>query len=25
VMQSADGSKRWYLMNLAMWWRTFIA
>jgi len=25
VMQSADGSKRWYLLNLAMWWRTFIA
>jgi len=25
VMQGADGSKRWYLLNLAMWWRTFIA
>jgi asparagine synthase (glutamine-hydrolysing) len=25
VMASADGAKRWYLMNLAMWWRTFIA
>jgi asparagine synthase (glutamine-hydrolysing) len=21
----ADGAKRWYLLNLAMWWRTFIA
>jgi asparagine synthase (glutamine-hydrolysing) len=25
VMQTADGSKVWYLMNLAMWWRHFIA
>jgi len=25
VMQGADGSKRWYLLNLALWWRTFIA
>jgi len=25
VMQEADGSKRWYLLNLALWWRTFIA
>src|SRR5262249_39682518 len=25
VMQAADGSKRWYLLNLALWWRTFIA
>ena len=25
VMQTADGAKRWYLLNLAMWWRTFIA
>ncbi len=25
VMQHADGAKRWYLMNLALWWRTFIA
>ena len=25
VMQQADGSKRWYLLNLALWWRTFIA
>jgi asparagine synthase (glutamine-hydrolysing) len=25
VMRTADASKRWYLMNLAMWWRTFIA
>ena len=25
VMQGADGSKSWYLLNLAMWWRTFIA
>ena len=25
VMQTADGSKRWYLLNLALWWRTFIA
>jgi asparagine synthase (glutamine-hydrolysing) len=25
VMRTADGAKRWYLMNLALWWRTFIA
>ena len=25
VMTAADGAKRWYLMNLALWWRTFIA
>src|SRR5262245_14583320 len=25
VMQEADGSKRWYLLNLALWWRSFIA
>ena len=25
VMTRADGSKVWYLMNLAMWWRHFIA
>ena len=25
VLQRADGSKRWYLLNLALWWRTFIA
>jgi asparagine synthase (glutamine-hydrolysing) len=25
VMTTADGSKVWYLMNLAMWWRRFIA
>ena len=25
VMQTADGAKRWYLLNLALWWRTFIA
>jgi len=25
VMRTADASKRWYLLNLAMWWRTFIA
>jgi asparagine synthase (glutamine-hydrolysing) len=25
VMRHADGSKRWYLLNLALWWRTFIA
>ncbi len=25
VMQAADAAKRWYLLNLAMWWRTFIA
>jgi len=25
VMHHADGAKRWYLMNLALWWRTFIA
>jgi asparagine synthase (glutamine-hydrolysing) len=25
VMQEADGSKRWYLLNLALWWRTYIA
>jgi asparagine synthase (glutamine-hydrolysing) len=24
-MQEADGSKRWYLLNLALWWRTWIA
>lgn len=25
TMMTADGSKVWYLMNLAMWWRHFIA
>jgi asparagine synthase (glutamine-hydrolysing) len=25
VMRTADAAKRWYLMNLALWWRTFIA
>ena len=25
IMQQADGSKRWYLLNLALWWGTFIA
>ncbi|MCU1385399.1 MAG: asparagine synthase (glutamine-hydrolyzing) [Acidobacteria bacterium] len=25
VMSTADAAKRWYLLNLAMWWRTFIA
>ena len=25
VMTTADGAKAWYLMNLAMWWRHFIA
>jgi asparagine synthase (glutamine-hydrolysing) len=25
VMREADGSKRWYLLNLALWWRTFVA
>jgi asparagine synthase (glutamine-hydrolysing) len=25
VMQTENGSKRWYLLNLALWWRTFIA
>jgi asparagine synthase (glutamine-hydrolysing) len=25
VMTHADGAKRWYLLNLALWWRTFIA
>ena len=25
VMRHADGAKRWYLMNLALWWRTFVA
>jgi hypothetical protein len=25
VMTTADGAKRWYLMNLALWWRTFLA
>jgi asparagine synthase (glutamine-hydrolysing) len=25
VMRTADAAKRWYLLNLAMWWRTFIA
>lgn len=25
LMATADGSKVWYLMNLALWWRHFIA
>ena len=25
VLRVADGSKRWYLLNLALWWRQFIA
>jgi asparagine synthase (glutamine-hydrolysing) len=25
VLREDDGSKRWYLLNLALWWRTFIA
>jgi asparagine synthase (glutamine-hydrolysing) len=25
VMREADSAKRWYLLNLAMWWRTYIA
>jgi hypothetical protein len=25
VLQTADAAKRWYLLNLALWWRTFIA
>jgi asparagine synthase (glutamine-hydrolysing) len=25
VMRTADASKRWYLLNLALWWRAFIA
>jgi asparagine synthase (glutamine-hydrolysing) len=25
VMRTADGAKRWYLLNLALWWRTFVA
>ena len=25
VMTTADGAKVWYLMNLAMWWRHFVA
>jgi asparagine synthase (glutamine-hydrolysing) len=25
VMQTGDGAKRWYLLNLALWWRTYIA
>jgi asparagine synthase (glutamine-hydrolysing) len=25
VIEHADGSKRWYLLNLALWWRTYIA
>jgi asparagine synthase (glutamine-hydrolysing) len=25
VMETADGAKRWYLLNLAVWWRTYIA
>ncbi len=25
VMRRADAAKRWYLLNLAMWWRAFIA
>ena len=25
VMQTADGAKRWYLLNFALWWRDLIA
>jgi asparagine synthase (glutamine-hydrolysing) len=25
IMQTADAAKRWYLLNLALWWRTFVA
>ena len=25
VMRNADGAKRWYLLNLALWWRTYFA
>jgi asparagine synthase (glutamine-hydrolysing) len=25
VMREADASKRWYLLNLALWWRTYVA
>jgi asparagine synthase (glutamine-hydrolysing) len=25
VMETCDGAKRWYLLNLALWWRTYIA
>jgi asparagine synthase (glutamine-hydrolysing) len=25
VLESADGGKRWYLLNVALWWRRFIA
>jgi len=25
VLRTADGAKRWYLLNLALWWQTFIA
>jgi len=25
VMHHADGAKRWYLLNLALWWRTYLA
>jgi asparagine synthase (glutamine-hydrolysing) len=25
VMREDDGSKRWYLLNLALWWRAYVA
>ena len=25
VLRTANGAKRWYLLNLALWWRTYIA
>jgi len=25
VLRYADGAKRWYLMNLALWWRAVVA
>src|SRR5262249_23106233 len=25
TLETADASKRWYLLNLALWWRTFVA
>jgi asparagine synthase (glutamine-hydrolysing) len=25
VLRTADGGKRWYLLNLALWWRRYIA
>ena len=25
VVRTADGAKRWYLLDLRRWWRTFVA